>query len=677
MRNTEIHTLLYKSFTTFENWPVNYFSFFDWRREQEQASEKHYRGLRKDFNEYKHALYRQLDSPHLNFMREGFEEYLSTRWHGGYISGIKRMSDTTRQNKKYVSFNEAVKLLNVGRDGLKRLIDEGRLDALVRPAGKTSMTLLELCHVNQLKAELDQLLSRTQAKDLLGISFERTPELVDCNLLRLRHHPTDLSNPLRYCRQEIEELLAHTKSKVLNKASLKQHKMMALTTVLRLLPDCEAGLGQFIKAICEGKMNPCRMNIKRGLGGLYFHDIDVMNYVRELIRKRIGNVVRVDEAAKSLGVQKQFVYLLIKSGLLITRKLLVNGRMNQFITTRSINIFSSTYVLPCMLAQGVHINANKIAKMLAGQGIYPIAAPLGGDHRYTIFRKSDLDGVDIKSLIKNKKPQQYYRMGDRLVDLDQASILLGISKEAIQEYVRNGVLSPCNQLSHSHFMKGSLCFSKYTIDAFKTQAPNYVGLVSANVAAAMLGKHIRNFNIKYVRTCRLSPVYIDGKPGKRFFRIKDIEAMIELEKATIGSGSVAGILKVSMSSIYRMVLSGELKPISGPHVDGYPVNLYLRVDVEKLKTARDAFRSECVRVGKMTRYSKPSDNRSCPVQEKIIPRVKQWLKDQFSRNGMTQRICGLELQRLLLSEGYKIATTTIYKVLRKQLEQHSMAQGGV
>lgn len=126
-----------------------------------------------------------------------------------------------------------------------------------------------------------------------------------------------------------------------------------------------------------------------------------------------------------------------------------------------------------------------------------------------------------------------------------------------------------------------------------------------------------------------------------------------------------------------MVLSGELKPISGPHVDGYPVNLYLRADVEELKTTRDAFRAECVRVGKTIRYGKPSDNRSCPVQEKIIPRVKQWLKDQFSCPGMTQRICGLELQRLLLSEGYKIATTTTYKVLRKQLEQYSMAQGGV
>lgn len=144
--------------------------------------------------------------------------------------------------------------------------------------------------------------------------------------------------------------------------------------------------------------------------------------------------------------------------------------------------------------------------------------------------------------------------------------------------------------------------------------------------------------------------------------------MVKLEKETIGSGVVAVVLNVSMSSIYRMTVSKELNPISGPGVDGYPVNLFLRRDVEDLNVAREALKSECVRIGKTTRFGRTSGNRSCPVQEKVMHRVKQLLEEQLSYTEAKQRVSGLELHRHLIKEGYKIGTTTIYKILRKQLD---------
>jgi hypothetical protein len=73
VRNVDIHSLLCKAFSVYEDWPDNYFSFLDWRREN-MWNGKHCKGLRKDFGEYKQALYRQLGSTSLNFMREAFEE---------------------------------------------------------------------------------------------------------------------------------------------------------------------------------------------------------------------------------------------------------------------------------------------------------------------------------------------------------------------------------------------------------------------------------------------------------------------------------------------------------------------------------------------------------------------------------------------------------------------------
>jgi hypothetical protein len=126
------------------------------------------------------------------------------------------------------------------------------------------------------------------------------------------------------------------------------------------------------------------------------------------------------------------------------------------------------------------------------------------------------------------------------------------------------------------------------------------------------------------------------------------------------------ILNVSMSSIFRMTVSKELNPISGPHVDGYPANLFLRSDIEALSAKRKAFKLECVRVGKTTRFGKPYDNRHCPVQEKVITRLQQLLEESSPCTTAKKHISGLELHRQLIEEGYKVGTTTVYKVLHKQ-----------
>jgi hypothetical protein len=169
-----------------------------------------------------------------------------------------------------MSFNEAVKFLKVGRSGLKSLIAEGHLNAIVRSMGKTNMTLIELSHLNRLKAQLDQLLFRRQAKRILGIGYKFMPELVDHNLLRLHHHPTDTSNPHRYSIQEVNDLLISIKRKVLKRASSRANKKIGFTITLRKLRNHGVSLGLLLKLILDGDINPCSMKISRGLGGFFF-----------------------------------------------------------------------------------------------------------------------------------------------------------------------------------------------------------------------------------------------------------------------------------------------------------------------------------------------------------------------------------------------------------------------
>lgn len=674
--NADIHELLSKAFSTYNNWPENFFSFLDWRREQ-GGSSKHCKGLIRDFAEYKYALYAQLNSTNLNFIREAFEDYLSTRWHGGHTSGIKRINEAARRKRKYVSFNEAVKLLNVGRSGLRSLITDGRLSAIVRPLGKINMTLIERHQVLEFEAKLEQLLTVTRAKNVLGIDRESIPDLIKYKLLQSHPHPTDLSNPHRYNLQDISNLLSSIKNKVVNETHLRGRKRISFTIALRKFRNHGMGLGEVIKLILDGKISPCAMKVSCGLGGLLFYESVVANYQRKLIGRSIGRAVRVDEAARLLGLQKTPVYFLLSKGLLTAQKVAIDNRRILFVTTKSINKFTLKYVLPARVAPSLRTSSTYLSKLLCAEGVQAVSGPTVDGGRGFIFRRKDLKKIDLEELIDKERRHQRSRTLSPVITLNEASRILGIGIELIQEYVENGILKPYKQQAHLCSDEKNIYFSRRIIENFKLQGTDFWGLVSTSVAASMLNKPIRNFYVQYVHTGRLKKAIDGSKPSKQFFRRQDVEALIEVEEQVIGSRTAAKILNVSMSSIYRTTVSKELKLVSGPLANGYPINLFLRSDVEELSRTRAAFRAECLRSGKTARFSKQPGKRSCPVQEKVIDRIKQVLKGRSSQRGVTQRLDGLALHRQLVREGFKIGTTTVYKVLHKQLDQRPTAHEGV
>lgn len=450
-------------------------------------------------------------------MRKAFEDYIRSCQYDEYI---KPLHKTAQQNKKYISFNKAVKLLKVSRNRLNLMIVDGWLNAIVRPLGKTSRTLIELSRINEIRAQLDQLLFKVQAKALLNINNKYIPELLEHDLLKLYYHPADLSNPYRYNIKEIQDLLRKIKRKVSERSPLRQHKKISLTITLERLRNCGVGLGQLLKMVLDGDICPCAMKKGCGLGGLFFYESDIVNFLKELIKKTVDGAVRVDEAARLLGLQNTHIHFLISKGLLKTKKVAISKRRLLFVTTRSIDNFSSMYVLPSKLASSLQTVSVHLIRLLAAEGIQPISGPRIDGGKYCVFRKSDLDETDLRELIDKERRYHQAMRKRRLVNLDQASKILGISKDSIQEYVENGILKQYTYLSSSNCFKTGLYFSECSIKNLKKQATNYGGLISATVAAKMLNKHIKNFFIRYVNTGRLKAMLTGGNLVSTSFAAK-------------------------------------------------------------------------------------------------------------------------------------------------------------
>ncbi|HWS99692.1 MAG TPA: TniQ family protein [Pyrinomonadaceae bacterium] len=283
MRNAEIHILLCKAWAVFDKWPDNYFDFLDWRRTQIRESQSAH-GLQRDFAQYKSSLYKQLTSPQLSFLRIAFEEYLITRWDGGYTNHLRRFDDAARCNGKYASRREAKKLLKVGVKSIDNLIAAGRLKAVVRRQGNTRLILIERASLLNFKRELEQSLYLKQVQGILGVTHERALELINCKLLNpLRGRSVDGCSDWRFSEKEVKGLLEQIKKKVTPVTSVGTDGTISFLMAFRKLGRAQISMGQFIRDIIDDEIYPCGISSKQGLAAIQLSKKQVTEYVYKRI----------------------------------------------------------------------------------------------------------------------------------------------------------------------------------------------------------------------------------------------------------------------------------------------------------------------------------------------------------------------------------------------------------
>lgn len=287
--NLEIHILLSRAFQVFEQWPKNFFGFLDWRRAHSH-DENFVKGLRRDFGQYKSALYLQLSSVKLNFMRDAFEEYLATNWDGGNASVIVRVNRSSQHRRKYLSRREAKDALRIGVRRIDRLIEIKTLKAIVHQQGASKLILIEAASVVELKLRLEKALGIKQVEMLLGITSKRIKELVKTNLLHPFRGPSiDKNSDWKFDSSEVKALLHALKQKVSGDAPRDTNSMLNFLTAFRVLRQAKIETGQFVKAIAEGEISPCG-NVRAlvGLRGLLFRKSDLLSYAKRYYSQPVG-----------------------------------------------------------------------------------------------------------------------------------------------------------------------------------------------------------------------------------------------------------------------------------------------------------------------------------------------------------------------------------------------------
>ena len=602
-KNREIHRALIKGLSAFENWPHQYFEFLDWKRKQGE-SEKLYPNMKKDFGGFTQLLRRALPSKSLDFMRIAFEEYLKTRWDGGLL--FKKALCLTKDDydqRKYVSQKEVERILRVAVDAIKGLVEAVLLTAIVHNKGQNKQYLFDRVEVEALKRQIEQLATTKDIARLLGVDTAIIDDLVQNRCIKtVDIFPGIRFKNWRFNIAEAGNLITVISGKIIERYSSK-HDLISFNEAVMNIGQSGMGIGDFVRAILNGEICPCSKIKKKGLKQFLFDRKDIRKFSYKYRQNLKGTAIMIPEAARALGVKEETAYFFVAKGLISTQETRM-GRLIITTTTEAIDRFNSTYVLAIKVASEVGTSTSLLNSCLKEIGVNPVSGRKIDKGKQYLYKRADLDGLDLGALIlkgklkRDPRGQMHTTIGSK-----QACEVLGIDKAKLIELVRGNQLQPYLLLSGKG-EEQSYLFLRVAVEKYRDERTDLTNLVSSLEAAEMLGESYGSFCGKWVTTERLKPVKFKHILGKHYFPRKEIEGLIKFKKETIRSREAAAILKVGKVTIFEWTMAGKLRPISGPHIDGFGCNLYLRKDIEKLCGKQEE------REAMISSYSSPQVKRS-------------------------------------------------------------------
>jgi hypothetical protein len=654
IKNTDVHALLCQAMSVFRDWPNNYFSFLEWRR-QNLSSTKLIAGVKKDFGQFGSALRLRLKPAVFNFMREGFDEYLTGKWDGGYASCIWRLKRRAYKDKGFVSKQEACKSLGVGTETINQLVATGKLKGVITQQGRSRMMLIETITVDELKAERSDLLDRKQTAKRLGINTIQTEALVRANLLTERDSFDGRSTAF-YSIKEIDGLIARATSFAPKAPRTTLEETVDFAQALYTLAcHHDIGVPELVQSILDGKIRPCGTNGESGFTGLTFYRRDLDEYQNGIFRMRCPNTLSTYEAAESLKTSPRVIRFLIKNKLLSSQRV----RWHLRISEKAISDFSAKYVLAEQLASHVERSTEYLIKILEMERIKPILGTQCDRAQNCVYLKSDIDKIDLQSVVftralrlgSQRATKKLLNVTDaaQFLQTDEQTILQMVSAEILRPRKREGLLS-----------QGEHYFAGRYLRRFDGKVAQYCGVLSVNVAARMFRMNLGTVKRKYVATGRLRIIKFVGD-RRPYFRREDVAELIESKKNFLSPAEVRAHLSISHSQMFRMIKAGILKRARGPSVDGSATNLFLRSDVENIHKARQRFKVKRMDEGGSSRFGIPAGPQRSPVLETIAPRVNQLIANAKAEGG---RLSGGIIYRQLLRDGYNVGVNSVYVYLR-------------
>jgi hypothetical protein len=190
LRNEDLHGYFTKAYQVFEHWPHNFHQFLDKKSKGDvrfnPRDGKLDTALKEEFGALFKRLYRDLQGPQFDFLREAFAQYVNHRLRAECEDADRFSSVPLSDDDIYISFIEARRLLKISHDSILDLVRSGEIAFAIRSQEKTLRYLLRLADVQTVRIKYEQAVGPRELANQLGVDHSVINRLEEEGHLRRR-----------------------------------------------------------------------------------------------------------------------------------------------------------------------------------------------------------------------------------------------------------------------------------------------------------------------------------------------------------------------------------------------------------------------------------------------------------------------------------------------------------
>lgn len=366
------------------DWPRQFESFLALQSNRATESEKAGR-MAGVFGGFYRALYHGLQSSDFDWIRTAFENFVAERWTGSMGQRNRRLPAGIRARLAWVTFSEAVTLIQMSKRALTELIETGAIKSASRKtlSGRNFLTVLR-ADVEAHSNKLPQDMSLMEASTCLGIKRQRLSRLlpVICHSAR---KTTLAGTPWLIPSSWVNSWGGRLKE--LDSFDCIPTAAISLDYLFRHGPLDDDKLGTLLVDLEQGRVSAIGKDPKKcGLSGLIFNRSEL----ESRYRPTSGDLLSISDVAKRLGVKEEVGYALARLSLLETMQLTSGRRKARGISVRALEKFKAEYVFATELAKTKGCSCRMIAGTLSARGVNPVAGPAVGNCRQLVYRRAEV-----------------------------------------------------------------------------------------------------------------------------------------------------------------------------------------------------------------------------------------------------------------------------------------------
>jgi hypothetical protein len=610
--NAELHQELVRATGLFEDFPFNFFRFLDSLKKVYSPK------IRKDnpkanrfstqrmtiFGGIIRTVFKGLSGSQFDFLRNAFDEYcaheklsnLGVELNRNDLKAVEFLTE-------HASLLEAKKTLESTNEVIREIINAGGLRAFSGrvPDGNT-FWFINRKDLLIVKERLKDCVTAMKIRGILSVHHHHVDYLIRDGFLTeipdLRIAPVFARVFSRRQAEGIYRMFEEAANSVKEQPLTAGKPRLSSSHTAFLLGRLGIDFGEMTRLVRDRVISPVGSSAGgKGLLSFEYDKAEIEAFCERRIGKLKAATLSVSETSRELNIKGQLVFSIIKKEILKEVERDRTFYLKTRIRREALDDFKKNYVLANIIARENHTTSRIITEKLSELGIEPVD---NSSKTYCyVYRRTDVTGV---TFVKNNRPEP------ELFSVAETARILNLETEDVLALSRNGVLKTYHLMEESKRYEEPY-FTKTIMESFKKLELKSLNVVSRKSAARILGVGESAFYARYLKSGTLLPVKLEGESSCQLFSLDEIENLRHLEVEGIRAGEVAQILGVNTSCVNKMTLSGHLKPVSGPKIDGFQYNVYLRSEVKVLRGERTVFKKEQLKAGKSNRFGRPSGNR--------------------------------------------------------------------